>query len=161
MRVRRVMRLGLTVAFLAAAVDQAVKAWVVGWLMAPPTVIKALPVLDLVLIWNRGVSFGLFNRESAYGRWILTAVAAVVIAVLLIWLRRGTSRFEAFALGLVIGGAVGNVIDRWVHGAVVDYLYFHLGGHYWPAFNLADAAITVGVALLLYDALFRGRRSHI
>lgn len=154
------MRLGLTVAVLATAIDQAVKWWVVGWLMAPPTVIKALPVLDLVLIWNRGVSFGLFNRESAYGRWILTAVAAVVIAVLVMWLRRGKSRFEAVALGLVIGGAVGNVIDRWVHGAVVDYLYFHVGGYYWPAFNLADVAITCGVALLLYDGLFRGRRSH-
>ena len=154
-------RFGLLVAVLAAALDQAVKAWVVGWLMAPPTVIKALPVLDLVLIWNRGVSFGLFNRDTAYGRVILTAVAAVVIAVLVMWLRRSKAKFEALALGLVIGGAVGNVIDRWVHGAVVDYLYFHLGEHYWPAFNLADTAIFVGVALLLYDALFRSRRSHI
>jgi signal peptidase II len=89
-------------------------------------------------------------------RWMIVAVAIAVTLVLLWWLRSADRPLLATAIGLVIGGAVGNIIDRVWFGAVVDFLYFHLGDHYFPAFNVADSAITIGVALLLIDSLFPG-----
>ncbi|MEQ8804259.1 MAG: signal peptidase II [Rhodospirillales bacterium] len=147
-------RQGLGLAFLVLVLDQISKWWVLTDLMNPPRVIEVLPFANLVLVWNRGVSFGLFNTASDYGPWILSALALAVSAVLAVWLFRGPERMVGWGIGLILGGALGNVIDRLVHGAVVDFVDLHAGGAHWPAFNVADSAITVGAALLILDSLF-------
>ena len=149
---------GLTVAALAAALDQAAKALVLGFFGEAGCAVHRVPVsafLDLVLTCNQGVSFGLLNRTGV-NSLIFALVAAVIVAVLVVWLRRVRTGFLAVAIGLIIGGALGNVVDRLRFGAVIDFLYFHAGAWYWPAFNLADSAICLGVAGMLLDgALLR------
>jgi len=154
------MRLGLGVAAGTAIADQLLKAWVLSLFAAAPARPRPreiTPFFNLVLTWNRGMSFGLFNTGAALNTLVFTAVAAVIVAGLLIWLRRVREPLLALAIGLVIGGAIGNVIDRLARGAVVDFLDFHLGEWHWFAFNLADAAICVGVGLMAIDSLL-GRR---
>lgn len=112
--------------------------------------------LDLVLTCNSGVSFGMLNR-AGLNSLLFTVAAAVIAVVLVFWLNRARSSFLAVAIGLIIGGAIGNIIDRLRLGAVVDFLYFHAGAWYWPAFNLADSAICLGVAAMLLDGLLLRR----
>ena len=126
--------------------------------MGPPKIISVTGFFNFVLVWNRGVSFGMFGSHSHWGPILLTGLALVISVVLLVWLRRVETRLVATAIGLVLGGALGNVIDRLRFEAVVDFLDFHVLGYHWPAFNVADSAISVGVGLLLYDALFESRR---
>ncbi len=121
--------------------------------------IEVLPYFNLVRVWNYGVSFGMFNTDASYGPWMFVAVALAIVAALFTWLWRADNRLVAVALGLVIGGALGNIIDRIRWMAVFDFLDFHVGDWHWPAFNLADSGITVGVVLLLADGLLGGRRS--
>ena len=150
---------GLAVAALAAALDQASKAAVLGFFGEAGCGNHRLPVtgfLDLVLTCNSGVSFGLFN-QTGLNALIFSVLAAVVVVVLAVWLTRVRSNFLAVAIGLIIGGAVGNVVDRLHFGAVVDFLYFHAGSWYWPAFNFADSAICLGVAAILLDGLLLRR----
>lgn len=151
------MRFGLAVAAVLLVADQITKWVILEVVMQPPRVIEVTSFFNLVMVWNRGVSFGLFAHEAEAVRWVLTGVALGITALMLAWLRRAERGFVALALGLVIGGAVGNVVDRLHLGAVADFLDFHLMGYHWPAFNIADAGITVGVALLIVDGLF-GRR---
>ena len=108
--------------------------------------------LNLVLVWNRGVSFGLFESNDL--RWFLISFTTLISVLLLIWLVRVKSYLLAVGLGLVIGGAVGNLSDRLWHGAVVDFVDFHLYDWHWPAFNVADSAICIGVGFLLWDSFF-------
>ncbi len=115
--------------------------------------------LDLVLTCNTGISFGILNRTGGVSALIFSLAAAVVIVILVLWLQRVRATFLAVAIGLIIGGAAGNVIDRLRFGAVVDFLYFHAGSWYWPAFNLADSAICLGVAAMLLDGLLLRRAS--
>jgi len=110
---------------------------------------------NLTLTYNRGISFGLFNGGAGLNALIFSLAAAAIVAALVYWLSRVSSPFLAIAIGLIIGGAVGNVIDRLRLGAVVDFLDFHYGALHWPAFNLADSAICVGVVALLLDGLLR------
>jgi signal peptidase II len=154
------MWLGFAVAAVIAVGDQLSKLWVLGFFAARPAgprVLNIAPFFNLVLTGNRGMSFGLFNNDTAANTVIFTALAALIVLGLVIWLRRAETVLLKAAIGLVIGGAVGNVIDRLVRGAVVDFLDFHLGEWHWFAFNLADSAICVGVAALLLDGLL-GRR---
>jgi signal peptidase II len=118
------------------------------------------PFFNLSLTYNRGISFGLFNGGAGLNALVFSFAAAVIVAVLAFWLSRATTPFLAVAIGLIIGGAVGNVIDRLRLGAVVDFLDFHVGSLHWPAFNLADSAICVGVAALLVDGLLLRREAH-
>tara|TARA_R110002072_G_scaffold94449_1_gene208671 strand:+ start:440 stop:928 length:489 start_codon:yes stop_codon:yes gene_type:complete len=152
-------RQGLGLAFLVIVLDQISKWWVLTDIMNPPRVIEVTPFANLVLVWNRGVSFGLFNTRSDYGPWILAAVAVGVSAILAVWLFRGPERIVGWGIGLILGGALGNVIDRLVHGAVVDFVDLHVAGAHWPAFNVADSAITVGAVLLILDSLFHRDKS--
>ena len=156
------LRLGLGLALAVAVLDQASKWIIVARVMDPPRFIEVTPFFNLVLVWNRGVSFGMFNSGSRYIAWGLSAIALVIVLALILWLYRVRHRLVAVAIGLIIGGAVGNVIDRIFRDqkAVADFLDFHALGYHFPAFNLADSAITLGVLALLYDALFNSPESR-
>ena len=151
---------GLLLAAAVTALDQLVKWLILTKVMIPPHAIPVTFFFDLVLSWNRGISFGLFAGHPEIGGWLFVAVAVAITLALVLWLARIDRGLLAIAIGLVIGGAVGNIIDRLRFGAVVDFLYFHLGGYAFPAFNVADSAITVGVALILIDSLFGEGRSR-
>lgn len=153
-------RLGLPLAAGILAADQASKWWILDGLRLPELgqvkLLAAGPFgLDLTMVWNRGVTFGMLTGDSAWHQIALSLVAALVAAFLLRWLARAENRLTAIALGAVIGGAVGNVIDRLRFGAVVDFVDAHAWGWHWYVFNLADAAIVCGVVALVIDALFR------
>jgi signal peptidase II len=115
---------------------------------------------SLALTYNRGISFGLFNGGAGLNVLVFSLAAAAIVAVLVYWLSRVTSPFLAVAIGFIVGGAIGNVIDRVRLGAVVDFLDFHVGYLHWPAFNLADSAICIGVAAMLLDGLLLRREAH-
>ncbi len=154
------LRRGLAVAAIVAIADQLSKAWVLRLFAERQPVEGVVPVtsfFNLVLTSNRGMSFGLFNNAATLNALIFTVIAIVIVAALVVWLRRAQEPLIGIAIGLVIGGAVGNVVDRLSRGAVVDFLDFHLGGWHWFAFNLADAAICIGVGLMVIDSLL-GRR---
>lgn len=152
--------LGASVALAAAAADQLFKAWAIGALESSPVKkIVLAPFFDMVMAWNRGISYGLLKQESDAGRWLLVAVALVAVAALVIWLAEVESRLPALSLGLVIGGAIGNAIDRIRFGAVADFFSFHIGWFHWYVFNLADVAIAAGVAGLLIDQLAASHKS--
>lgn len=139
---------------LALAVDQASKYWLVQVFDLPSRrQVRILPVLDLVMAWNRGVSYSLLWAEGDTGRWLLIAGTLVVTGLLVYWLMRALSITTGLALGLLIGGALGNVIDRVIYGAVVDFVFFHVGSFRWYVFNGADCAIVIGVVLLLVELL--------
>ena len=150
---------GLAVAAAVAALDQASKALVLAFFGEAGCASHrrvASSFLDLVLTCNAGVSFGLLNRTGV-NSLIVSLAAAAIIVVLILWLSRTRTNFLAVAIGLIIGGAIGNVVDRLRFGAVIDFLYFHVGSWYWPAFNLADSAICLGVAAMLLDGLLLRR----
>jgi signal peptidase II len=128
-----------------------------GLLVDPPRVVGLTGFFSLVPVWNRGVSFGILAARDGSTAWLLSGLALVVAVGLVAWLSRVERALLALSLGLVIGGALGNVIDRGRFGAVFDFLDFHVASWHWPAFNLADSAITVGVGLLLLDGLLGGR----
>ena len=151
------LRPGIIAALAVIALDQASKLWLLRVLdIAHHGAVKVTPFFDLVLALNTGISYGWFQDEGAVGQAILLAVKAVAVIVLAIWMARSQSRLATFALGLIIGGAIGNAIDRFAYGAVVDFALFHvqIGGKpfNWYVFNLADVAIVAGVAGLLYDS---------
>ncbi len=156
---RQALTFGFAVAAVILVLDQITKWWVVVRLMDPPRAIEVTPFFNLVMVWNRGITFGLFG-DAQWGRWAFAVLALAIVAILISWLARTSYRPAAFALGLVIGGAIGNVIDRIRWGAVADFLDFHLAGWHWPAFNVADSAIVIGVGLLLLEALF-GRKESL
>ena len=148
----------LGLAALIFILDQASKWVIVKHVIVDPfAVIEVTGFFNLVMVWNRGVSFGMFGDSGELGRWILTVLALAISAYLLKWLSEMDRRLPALAIGMVIGGAIGNVIDRLRFGAVADFLDFHLLGYHWPAFNIADSGIVVGVALLVFDQLFGPR----
>jgi signal peptidase II len=154
------MRLGLGVAVVAALVDQLGKAGIVHLFAAEPAgdrIVRVTSFLNFAFTLNHGMSFGLFNTDARLNAVAFALIASVIVAALLVWLSRTHDALLALAIGLVVGGAVGNVVDRLVRGAVVDFIDVHIGSWHWFVFNLADAAITVGVALMLIDGL-RGRR---
>jgi signal peptidase II len=141
----------LAFAGLVLVADQISKWWIVDHVMVRPQVIEVTPFFNIVMTWNRGVTFGMLASDGETTRWLLIGVSLAVVGVLLVWLARTAARLPAFALAAVIGGALGNVIDRLNYGKVADFLDFHLAGWHWPAFNLADSAIVCGVVLLLLD----------
>ena len=147
------IRLGASalIILITLGLDQLSKWYVLTDLMNPPIPIDVTNFFQLVLVWNKGVSFGMFG--SADLTWVLAIVAIVVTIILSGWLFQAKTLFLSSAIALVVGGAIGNIIDRIRFGAVIDFLYFHIGEYYWPAFNVADAAICVGVGLILIDGL--------
>lgn len=148
------LRQGLLIAFAAIIIDQASKWGMLSLLPNPGRSIDVAPFFNLVHVWNWGISFGLFSEHREWGRWVLTILALIIVTVLFFWLRKAENKIIAAGLGLIIGGALGNVIDRLIHSAVFDFLDFHVSGYHWPAFNAADSFITVGAVLLIFDSLF-------
>jgi signal peptidase II len=152
---------GVGVAVLACAADQALKLWLLfAFKLAERGVVSLGPFVDLVLTWNTGISYGWFQQEGPLGQWLLLALKLVAVALLWVWLARAHSRSSALALGLIIGGAFGNAIDRLAYGAVADFVLLHIETATWRfnwyVFNLADVAIVAGVAVLLYESLWAG-----
>jgi signal peptidase II len=146
--------LGLAMAGVTLAADQASKWFVLhGLRLGSGDVVTLTPFCDLVLAMNRGISYGLLPQDSELGRWILVMVNLAAAAFFVFWLRRVRTGLLAAALGLLVGGALGNAIDRAAYGAVVDFISLHALGWRWYVFNIADAAIVAGVIGLLYDAL--------
>lgn len=174
----RLTGFGVLVALVTAVGDQATKLWILFTLeprsnsvfsvshLADLALIKASdakfptrlhvgPFIDLVMTWNTGISYGLFPQAGPLGQWALLAVKAVAVVLLWVWLAHATSRLTALALGLIIGGAIGNAIDRGLHGAVADFVHFYITTWTfdWYVFNLADVGIVAGVIGLLYESL--------
>jgi signal peptidase II len=151
------LRPGVIAALAVLALDQASKLWLLFVFdLAHRGAVKVTPFLDLVLAWNVGISFGWFQNDSQVAQIILMLIKAVAVIVLAIWMARSRTLIATVALGLIIGGAIGNAIDRFAYGAVVDFALFHLQigrkTFNWYVFNLADVAIVAGVAALLYDS---------
>jgi signal peptidase II len=153
---------GLATAVVVAILDQLSKAAVLahfaGRSLGDRETVTSF--FNLALTYNRGISFGLFNDGAGLNALVFSVAAAAIVAVLIYWLSRAASPFLAIAIGLIIGGAAGNVIDRLRLGAVVDFLDFHIGSLHWPAFNLADSAICIGVAAMLLDGVLLRREAH-
>ncbi len=153
-------RFGIVLAISIAALDQLSKWVVLSVIMTPPRILEITGFFNLVLVGNRGVSFGLLSSDSPWGQPLLIALALGLSVMLVFWLRGAENRLLAGSIGLVLGGAIGNAIDRLNHGAVIDFLDFHLAGYHWPAFNVADSAIVVGVAIIVLEGLFaRGKEN--
>jgi signal peptidase II len=153
--------LGLVIAALTCVADQAAKCWLLNVFDLggrPPVAIG--PFVKLVLTWNTGISYGLFPQQGPVGQWALLAFKVAAVAFLWVWLSRAPSRLTAAALGLIIGGAVGNAIDRLHWPGVLDFLLLHLEtaafSFQWYVFTLADVAIVAGVIGLLYESLWAG-----
>jgi signal peptidase II len=152
-------QLGTLLAGLTLAIDQAHKAWMIHVLdigARPP--IEVLPFLDITMAWNRGVSYSLLRADTVAGQLVLVGFALVAITVLGAWLWRSTHPAATAGLGLIIGGAGGNAVDRLHYGAVADFFHFHTPVSLGPlsnyVFNLADMGIVAGVVLLLYESFF-------
>jgi signal peptidase II len=151
------LRPGIIAAVAVLALDQASKLWLLyGFDIVHRGGMRVTSFFDLVLAWNVGISFGWFQNDSPTAQIVLMLVKAVAVIVLAIWMARSRTLLATVALGMIIGGAIGNAIDRFAYGAVVDFALFHLqiGGntYNWYVFNLADVAIVAGVAALLYDS---------
>lgn len=154
------LRAGIVAAVIALVLDQATKLWLLFvFELGRRGAVAVTPFFDLVLAWNTGISYGLFQQDGPVGAAVLIGFKVIAVIALAIWMARSKTRLATIGLGLIIGGAIGNAIDRAAYGAVVDFALFHIqwGGKTlnWYVFNIADAAIVVGVASLLYDS-FRG-----
>ena len=145
---------GFAVAAATLVVDQANKLFLLDvYDIEIRQPLRLGPYLDVVMARNPGISYSLLSARSAAGRWALVAFVVVASGLIAWWLWRSTTRLVALALGLILGGAIGNAIDRFSYGWVADFYYFHVGSFHWYVFNLADVAIVAGVVLLLLDAL--------
>jgi len=158
MKLTPTFRFGLLVAVIACVIDQASKLYLLfGYDLAAHAPVRLGPTFDLVYARNTGISYGLFQTESPLGQTILLAFKIAAVIALLVWLARTNDRLSAASLGLIIGGAIGNAIDRFAYGWVFDFVFFHIHTATWEfnwyVFNLADAAIVVGVIGLLYESL--------
>jgi signal peptidase II len=156
-RVKSPLRTGIVAAIVTLVLDQASKLWLLYVFdIGHRGTVKVTPFFDLVLAWNIGISFGWFQNDSQFAQVALMVVKAVAVLALAVWMARSKTAMATLALGLIIGGAIGNAIDRFAYGAVVDFALFHvqIGGNAfnWYVFNLADVAIVAGVIALLYDS---------
>lgn len=158
----------LTTGMLVFFLDQVSKNWIVEHFrpdfdFAVPYYtaerIEILPVFNLVMTWNRGVSFGIFNNDGPWNALVLSALSLVITGFLIAWIRKTEKTALVIGLGAIVGGALGNVVDRLRWGAVADFLDVHVGTWHWPAFNVADSAITLGAIVLVLDSLFGKRDS--
>ena len=150
-------RFGIVVAAIACLLDQASKLYLLFVVDLADHPLRLGPFFDFVLTRNTGISYGLFQTQGPVGAWLLLGFKALAVLLLWLWLARSQDRLTALALGLIIGGALGNAIDRLAYGWVADFVFFHVSGanwrFQWYVFNLADVAIVAGVIGLLYESL--------
>ena len=152
-------RIGIATALLTLVLDQVTKLQALFVYDLPEREpVRLTPFLDLIVVWNYGISYGLFQQNTELGRWVLVAVSLAAALALSVWIRRASGRLLAASLGLIVGGALGNAIDRVAYGAVFDFIHLHVGSFSWYVFNVADAAIVAGVVGLLYDSFVLERR---
>ena len=156
---RSPLRFGVIAAVVACALDQASKLYLLFVYDLPNRApLRLGPLFDFVLTRNRGISYGLFQTQGPLGQWLLLGFKVAAVIALAVWLTRARDRLTALSLGLIIGGAIGNAIDRIAYGAVADFFSLHAFGYQWYVFNIADMAIVAGVVGLLYDSLVRGHK---
>lgn len=148
----------LAVALSILILDQATKWWVLATFDPVSWPLRVTSYFNLTLVWNRGISFGLFGEGGEFGRWFLTALALIIAGALVIWLWRGVDLLTRYGIALVLGGAIGNAIDRVMYGAVVDFLDFHVAGFHWYTFNVADTGVVVGAITILAASMLNERR---
>ncbi|MBO0751632.1 MAG: signal peptidase II [Bradyrhizobiaceae bacterium] len=156
---RAPLRIGLAIAAATTVIDQAVKTSLLyGFGLTEHSRVAVAPFVDLVLTWNTGISYGLFRQSGPVAQEMLVVFKLAAVALLMVWLARTRSRLVGASLGLIVGGAVGNLIDRALHGAVMDFVLLHFTTasftFQWYVFNLADAGIVAGVAALIYESAF-------
>lgn len=147
------MLIGLNIALLVVFLDQLSKYYMLNEILGLQNIVIITPFFSLVRAWNTGVSFSMFNNYGNVGAWALSAVALMIVVFLLVWLKTEKNTVAQVALGMIIGGAIGNVIDRIRLGAVFDFLDLHIGENHWPAFNLADSFICIGAAVLILQSM--------
>lgn len=151
---------GIVIAMIAISLDQYSKYFIFDFLTQKETHMLAItPFFNLVMVRNYGVSFGMFDGLT-YGYLILSGIALSITVVLLIWMYKAQSFYYSTALGLIIGGAIGNIIDRMLYGSVADFLDFYIGNYHWPAFNIADSTVFIGVVMLLFENIFTNKRGN-
>jgi signal peptidase II len=156
----RLSALGLIFAAASFAIDQTFKWWMLHVFdIEARQPIALLPVFDIVLTWNRGISYGWLSQGSYASQGLLIALAVIISLGLWVWLARATRPVTAAAIGFILGGALANALDRAAYGAVADFFSLHMGSFEWYIFNLADVAIVAGVGLLVYESLSEGRNS--
>lgn len=151
--------IGLVGSSLVLALDQASKSFMIELLSDPQRVIPVTPFFNLSLGFNRGVSFGLLNDLGTWGPTILSSLAMAIIGFLLVWLWKAENKIEGSAIALIIGGALGNLVDRVRAGAATDFLDFFIGVYHWPAFNIADTGIFIGAVLLVSQSIWSIRKT--
>jgi signal peptidase II len=158
------VRAGFLVAVITLILDQVSKHWILDWvkLTEDSAPIVLAPFAEFKFVWNRGISYGLFQQGTDFGRWLLVGISIAAAIALIVWLMRVEKILVGAAIGFIIAGAIGNAIDRAVYGAVIDFIYVHFAIlPFWRyVFNIADAAIVAGVAGLLYDSVLQGRQSR-
>nr|QIM10730.1 lipoprotein signal peptidase [uncultured Alphaproteobacteria bacterium] len=155
------MLIGLSIAAATLISDQLLKYLILNYVLETYPYVKMASFFNIVNAWNTGVSFSMFSSGSIAGKFVLSTVALVIVAMLVWWLSKEKNKLLQVALGLIIGGALGNVVDRIRLGAVFDFLDFHISGYHWPAFNLADSAICVGAAIILIEGLFLNKKEEV
>jgi len=152
----------LSITGVVIALDQISKWWMVSWLSLYETV-AVMPYFNLTMAHNHGAAFSFLAQAGGWQRWFFIGLAVVISVALIIWLAKlkPTAKWEAISLSLILGGAIGNVIDRILHGYVIDFLDVYIGTSHWPAFNIADAAICVGAILLILDSFKSENKSQV
>jgi signal peptidase II len=149
--------LGGVLLVLIAGFDQLTKYWVLDFFRTEPEPVTLTFFWKIVLAFNRGVSFSLFSQETQTGVYLLAGATLLITLGLFVWLLKSKTFPLAIGLGLMIGGSLGNIVDRLRFGAVVDFLYFHWQEYAFPAFNIADCGITIGVGFILLDSFYTNR----
>ncbi len=144
---------GILLAFVVCVLDQLHKYYMIEVFDIANNQFVVTPFFDMVMVWNYGISFGLFQNPGD-GKYAFVLISTIICIILLVWLKKNDSKFLMWALGSIIGGAVGNAIDRLNYGAVADFFSFHIGQYYWPAFNIADIAVFIGATMIVIHSLF-------
>ena len=140
--------------------DQVTKWWIINYIMQPIKTLPITPFFNIVLTWNSGISFGIFSNQGSFSVIILSTLATLIVFFLAVWLMKAENKKLIIGLICIIGGAIGNIIDRVYHGAVIDFLDFHIKSYHWPAFNVADSCIFIGATLIILDSLFPDKKEE-
>ena len=155
-----VKKLAVPFILILIFLDQVTKWWIINYIMQPIKILPITPFFNIVLTWNRGISFGIFSNQGSFSVIILSTIATLIVFFLAVWLMKAVNKKLIIGLICIIGGAIGNIIDRVYHGAVIDFLDFHIKSYHWPAFNVADSCIFIGATLIILDSLFPDKKEE-